>query len=59
MVECEIVNPQKGYLLETGDVIKFDDMTVEPFADDWANYYIVVSLTRKPSKISIKAREIG
>ena len=59
VVECEIINPQKGYLLETGDVIKFDDMTVEPFADDWANYYIIVSLTRKPSKISIKAREIG
>ncbi len=54
-----MINPQKGYLLETGDVIKFEDMPVEPFADDWSNYYMIVSLTRKPSKVSIKVREIG
>jgi len=59
IVDCEIVNIQKGYLLETGDIIKFDDMVVEPFADDWANYYMIVSITRTAGKIKITAREVG
>ena len=59
IVDCEIVNIQKGYLLETGDIIKFDDMIVEPFADDWSNYYMIVSITRTAGKIKITAREVG
>lgn len=59
IVDCEIVNIQKGYLLETGDIIKFDDMVVEPFGSDWSNYYMIVSISRSAGKIKITAREVG
>lgn len=59
LIDCEIVNIQKGYLLEVGDVIKFDDMVVEPFGSDWNNYYMIVKLTRSLGKIKITAREVG
>ncbi|QDP48481.1 MAG: hypothetical protein Unbinned6747contig1000_39 [Prokaryotic dsDNA virus sp.] len=59
IISCNVVNMQKGYLLEVGDVIKFDNMPVEPFASDWSNYYMVVELVRSAGKIKIKAREIG
>jgi len=59
LIDCEIVNIQKGYLLEVGDVIKFDDMVVEPFGSDWNNYYMIVNITRSMGKIKITAREVG
>ena len=59
IIECEIINTQKGYLLETGDIVKFEDMPVDPFADNWADYYMVTNLTRSPGKIKIKVREVG
>lgn len=59
LIDCEIVNIQKGYLLEVGDVIKFDDMVVEPFGSDWNNYYMIIKLTRSLGKIKITAREVG
>ena len=59
IIECEIVNIQKGYLLETGDIVKFEDMPVDPFADDWADYYMVTDLVRSPGKVKIKLREVG
>ena len=59
IVSCEIINTQKGYLLETGDIVKFEDMPVDPFADNWADYYMVTDLTRSPGKIKIKVREVG
>ena len=59
LIDCEVVNIQKGYLLEVGDVIKFDDMIVEPFGSDWNNYYMIVSIIRSMGKIKITAREVG
>ena len=59
IIECEIINIQKGYLLETGDIVKFEDMPVDPFADNWADYYMVTNLIRSPGKIKIKLREVG
>ena len=59
VISCDIINAQKGYLLEAGDVIKFDDMPVVPFADDWNDYYMITSLVRSAGTIKIKAREIG
>ena len=59
LIDCEIVNIQKGYLLEVGDVIKFDDMVVEPFGSDWNNYYMIVNIIRSMGKIKITAREVG
>ena len=59
IVECEIVNTQKGYLLETGDIVKFENMPVDPFARTWDNYYMVTDLSRSVGKIKIKVREVG
>ena len=59
LIDCEIVNIQKGYTLEVGDIIKFDDMIVEPFGSDWNNYYMIVSISRSAGKIKITAREVG
>tara|TARA_R100001443_G_scaffold2742_4_gene8998 strand:+ start:9925 stop:12855 length:2931 start_codon:yes stop_codon:yes gene_type:complete len=59
LVDCEIVNTQKGYLLETGDIVKFEDMTVNPFARTWDNYYMVTDIVRSVGKIKIKCREVG
>ena len=59
IIECEIVNTQKGYLLETGDIVKFENMPVDPFARTWDNFYMVTNLSRSPGKIKIKLREVG
>lgn len=59
IIECDIVNIQKAYLLEVGDIVKFDDMVVEPFGSDWNNYYMIVSITRSMGQIKITAREVG
>ena len=59
LIECEVVNIQKAYTLEVGDVIKFDDMVVEPFGSDWNNYYMIVSIVRSLGTIKITAREVA
>lgn len=58
-VSCEIVNPAKGYGLETGDIIQFSDMPVNPFGDNWADYYMITELQRSPGQIKIQVREVG
>ena len=63
IVTCDIVNPAVSYNLETGDIIQFSntagEMPVEPFGDNWADYYMIVELQRSPGKIKIQAREVG
>ena len=59
LIDCQVVNLQKGLLLETGDVVKFDDMPVNPFGSDWSEYFIVTDLIRSAGKVKIKVREIG
>jgi len=63
IISCEIVNPAVSYNLETGDIIQFSntagDMPVEPFGDNWADYYMITDLKRSPSKVSITVREVG
>ena len=63
IISCNIVNPAKGYNLETGDIIQFsnsaDEMPVEPFGDNWADYYMVIDLKRSMGSISITAREVS
>ena len=62
IISCDIVNPAKGYNLETGDIIQFSntagEMTVEPFGDNWADYYMITDLQRSPGNIKIKVREV-
>jgi len=63
IVNCDIVNPAISYNLETGDIIQFSntagEMPVEPFGDNWADYYMITDLKRSPGKVSITAREVG
>tara|TARA_R110002020_G_scaffold30386_1_gene95848 strand:- start:34 stop:2871 length:2838 start_codon:yes stop_codon:yes gene_type:complete len=63
IISCDIVNPAVSYNLETGDIIQFSntagDMPVEPFGDNWADYYMITNLQRSPGKVSITAREVG
>ena len=63
IINCDILNPAKGYSLETGDIIQFSntagDMPIEPFGDNWNDYYMITDLKRSPGKVSITAREVG
>ena len=61
IVECDVVNMAKGAQLETGDVITFTDMPVDPFAGDFNtnSYFMIVETKRSVGKISITAREVG
>ena len=63
IISCDIVNPAKSYSLETGDIVQFSntagEMPVEPFGDNWADYYMITDLKRSPGNVSITAREVG
>jgi len=63
IISCDIVNPAVSYNLETGDIIQFSntagEMPVEPFGDDWQDYYMITNLNRSPGKVGITAREVG
>ena len=49
--------------METGDIIQFSntagDMHIEPFGEDWTDYYMITDLTRSVGGVKIKAREVG
>jgi len=59
IVSCSVVNPSKGYKLETGDIVKFDIDELKPFGGDWNNYYMITDLKRNKGKINITCREVG
>ena len=59
VVSCSVVNPAKGYKLETGDIIQFDIDSVKPFGGDWNNYYMITSVQRSIGKINITCREVN
>ena len=63
IVSCDIVNPAVSYNLESGDIIQFSntagDMPIEPFGDNWADYYMITNLNRSPGKVGITCREVG
>tara|TARA_R100000742_G_C4279324_1_gene103592 strand:+ start:3337 stop:5493 length:2157 start_codon:yes stop_codon:yes gene_type:complete len=59
VISCDILNVQKGYVLETGDIVQFGTMPFTPFGSNWNNYYMVTSITRSPNKVSIICREVG
>ena len=60
---CDIVNSSKSYNLETGDIVKFEDMPVNPFGHNWnttgSQYYMITSLNRSIGSVSIECREVG
>ena len=63
VISCDIVNPAVSYNLETGDIIQFSntagEMPVEPFGDNWADFFLITDLQRSVGKIKIQAREVG
>lgn len=59
IVSCDIINVSLGYILETGDIIKFDSMPFNPFGSNWNGYYMITSLNRSPGKVNIICREVG
>ena len=63
IISFSVVNPAKGYNLETGDIIQFSntagEMPVDPFGDNWADYYCITSMGRSPGKINITVREVA
>lgn len=58
IISCEIVNPAKGYKLESGDIIKFNISEVQPFGSNWNNYYMITNIQKSLGKISITCREV-
>ena len=63
IISCDIINPAVSYNLETGDIVQFPntagEMPVEPFGDNWADYYMITDFKRSPGKVSITVREVG
>lgn len=61
IVECDVVNPAKGYQLETGDIITFTDMPAEMFGTDFSTskYFMITETQRSLGNVSIVAREVG
>ncbi len=62
IVSCEIVNNYKGYTLEAGDVILFDNsnMNTKPFNLAWTNrYFMITSVSRKVGQTNIEALEVS
>tara|TARA_Y100001963_G_scaffold97559_1_gene134202 strand:- start:658 stop:3438 length:2781 start_codon:yes stop_codon:yes gene_type:complete len=59
IVNFEAVNPAKSYNLETGDIIQFTDMPVDPFGGNWNDYYMITDLQRGVGTVKIQAREVG
>lgn len=61
-ISVDIVNHSKGYKLETGDIIAFDNNNtpIKPFGGSWSNkYYMITNLVRSPGKVSIDCREVN
>jgi len=61
IVDCQVVNPAKGYQLETGDIVTFTDMPVEMFGTDFSTStkFMIIETKRSPGKVGITAREVG
>ena len=59
IISCGIINPSKGYALETGDIIKFNISDINPFGGNWNDYYMVTSIQKSLGTIKITCREVG
>ena len=58
LVDYEITNP-KYYGLETGDPIKFNLSSVDPFGFTWSDkFFMIYDLNRSFNSIKIKCREV-
>ena len=63
IIKCDIINSSKSYNLETGDIINFENMPVNPFGHNWnesgSQYYMVTNLNRSIGSVRIECREVG
>ena len=61
IVECNVINPAKGYQLETGDIITYTDMPAEMFGTNFSTskYFMIVELQRSLGQVKIITREVG
>jgi len=61
ILTADVVNPVKGYGLETGDIVTFSDMPVEMFGEDFSSskYFMITETRRTLGKVGITAREVG
>lgn len=63
IISCEIVNPSKGYKVESGDVIQFSNvsgnMPINPFGSNWTDYYMITDVSRGIGSVNIKCRQVN
>jgi hypothetical protein len=63
IITCDVVNPAKGFIMETGDIVTMSDMGVDPGGHTWtqsgSQYYMITDLNRSVGKVSITLREVG
>mgnify|MGYP003133063965 CR=1 FL=1 len=61
IITADVVNPAKGYQLETGDIVTFSDMPIEIFGTDFSasKFFMITQTNRRIGKVSITAREIA
>ena len=63
IISCDVVNPAKGFTMETGDIVTMSDMGVDPGGYSWtqsgSQYYMITELKRSVGKVSITLREVG
>ena len=58
-VQFDVINMSFSNL-ETGDIIDFADLPVDPGGGSWSGVdFIVIKTNRSPGKVSITAREVG
>ena len=59
-VSCKVVSQKIKMSIETGDIVKFDDMPVNPFSENWSNiFFMVTKVVRNTRDCSIELREVG
>ena len=60
LISCEVVNPAKAFTMETGDIVIFSDVGVDPGGTTFNNkYFMITDLNRSVGKVSISLREVG
>ena len=57
IITANIINPSK-FTLETGDIVQFS-LDINPFGDDWSNYFMITETQRSPGQLSITCREVS
>ncbi|MAD48127.1 MAG: hypothetical protein CMQ53_02095 [Gammaproteobacteria bacterium] len=58
-VSCKVVSQKIKMSIETGDIVEFADMPVNPFSQSWTDlYFMVTKVLRTTKDCSIELREV-